>query len=156
MTQHGTYNETFWVAIAAAAPVIALASTVQISDIQRLFVFTKQEVKLFPWQRYIGLPVTLCTGNIIVQILGMYSALTSLARHSNFLNLSQAIILEIVGMAIVAAVAFVAVLGHMKVNKVKGAIAKEHSKTDNKPNGGDDAEVAQVPDLTVKPDAADD
>jgi hypothetical protein len=154
MTQLETYNETFWIAIAAAAPVIALASTVQITDIQKLFVFTKEEVKFFPWQRYIGVPVTLSTGNILLQIICMYAALTSLARHSNFLNLSQVIILEVVGMAVVAVVAFVAVLGHMKVNKVRGALAKDDRKTDSKTNGGD-AQVAQVPDLTVKPDAAD-
>jgi hypothetical protein len=139
MTQHGTYNETFWVAIAAAAPVIALASTVQITDIQKLFVFSKQEAERFPWRRYISLPALLSTGNIILQILGMYSALTSLARRSNILNLSLIIILEIVGMAIVVAVAFIAVLGHMKVNAFRHVLAREYGKTGNKPNGGDDA-----------------
>lgn len=155
MTQHGTYNETFWVAIAAAAPVIALASTVQITDIQKLFIFSKQEAERFPWRRYISLPALLSTGNIILQILGMYFALTSLARHSNILNLSPVITLEIVGMAVVAAVAFIAVLGHMKVNAFRHVLAREYGKTGKKPNGGDDAEVAQVTDLTVKPDTAD-
>jgi len=136
MTQHGTYNEAFWVAIAAAAPVIALASTVQVTDIQKLFIFTKQEAERFPWRRYISLPALLGTGNIILQIFVMYCALTSLARHSNILILSQVVILETVGMTIVAVVAFIALLGHMEVNKFKHILAREYSETDNRPNSG--------------------
>jgi len=50
-------------------------------------------------------------------------------------------------------VAFIAVLGHMKVNKFKQVLAREYSEIDNKPHAGDSAEVAKVTDLTVNPDA---
>jgi hypothetical protein len=124
MAQHVAYNEAFWITIAAAAPVIALASTVLITDTQKLFDLTDQEQKHFSVLRYITLPVFLSSANVITQTGALYSALISIAHHSNFTNITRIIYLEVAGMILIFLITIINVGGHSAANKAKQASTK--------------------------------
>ena len=82
------YHEAFWVAVAAAAPVIALANTVSITDVVNLWTRFKIPRTKMSLQSISGLQsiyitvVFISSVNLVVQANAMYTALRSLfAEH---------------------------------------------------------------------------
>jgi hypothetical protein len=125
MAQHVEYNEAFWITIAAAAPVIALASTVLITDTKSLYDLTDEEQRYFSVLRYITLPVFLSSANVVSQTITLYAALISIAHHSNFTNFSRAILLEVAGMQMIFLITIINVLGHEAAKKAKRISVKD-------------------------------
>lgn len=112
------YRETFWVAVGAAAPVIALAVVVAYSDMRReqaLYMrqldpvgrpiwktFSAPELKIPPHARRAGwwsrTGVGLHLVNVLGQTMVLAFSLTSLAQRINEMPLALAIAVEVGGL----------------------------------------------------------
>lgn len=129
VTQNAAYNEAFWMATAAAAPVIALATVVLLADTQKLLDLSDKEQKYLS-SRYVSIPILLISLNAFSQTVVMIFALASLARHRDSGIIISVIILEAAGMVLVFSIAFINVLGRYAARKAKSK-ASENTGDDN-------------------------
>jgi hypothetical protein len=107
------YYEAYWTAVAAAAPVIALANTVAL-DAKRLnnrlvHYLTKARmrdghvIRSFFWALLrAGWPVSASIYNYLIQILALMFALISLQNRQNFVSVYVTTVALLLGLAIVA------------------------------------------------------
>jgi hypothetical protein len=78
-----SYHEAYWVAIATAAPIIALANTVTITDAVNTWLNTERQYRRGGNEfLYWGI-VIISAGNFVIQILALYWALESLGHESD-------------------------------------------------------------------------
>jgi hypothetical protein len=73
-----SYHESFWLAVAAAAPIIALANTVAITDTGSLWLASKAKRHSVPSIYFYFANMTVSVTNLLVQALIFYSAMKSL------------------------------------------------------------------------------
>jgi hypothetical protein len=114
------YHEVFWVAVAAAAPIIALAAIIAFSDqMARLGDLYPDARKLYDdghrdlSRAYTRSNITatlLSLGNTVAQTVVLGIALSSLGGSVNEIPAWSAIALEVAGLAAVATVALVGVV----------------------------------------------
>jgi hypothetical protein len=77
------YHESFWLAVAAATPVIALANTVSINDVVRLWLNVKVSRRsAISRERYISV-IFFSTFNLILQSIFLFVTLFSLADEKD-------------------------------------------------------------------------
>jgi hypothetical protein len=74
------YHESLWLAAAAAAPVIALANTVSISDLVSVWFNTKSSLKQRRVRVYYSLYILLSAYNFIAQTFILYQSAMSLTN----------------------------------------------------------------------------
>jgi hypothetical protein len=132
VTQHLAYNEVFWAATAAAAPVIALAAVVLLADAQKLLVVSNNEVERLPL-RYALISVCLISATVFSQTIVMLFALISLARHRDSGTITSIVILEPGGLVLVFLTAANNFLGHLRTQPAKLEVSEnvEHDINGN-------------------------
>jgi hypothetical protein len=83
-----TYHETFWIAIATAAPIIALANTILIADIISAKLNSMTRKKDWPGEvRFLSFIVYAGSGlNLLIQAEAMYSAFRHLLVGKDRIN----------------------------------------------------------------------
>ena len=119
------YHETFWLAVTATAPVIALATTVSFSDILRLIDADRKANKLPSSKPEPGTwPVLwsslLSIMNMIFQLTFLFYALSSIAKGTDRTgNLGFIIWGEPIGIALLLVVAIINAVARIKVRKTK-------------------------------------
>jgi len=100
------FNDSFWVAVAAAAPVIGLASVVAMERVARSIVrYGEQREKMGKAPLPQGNPVAalrIAVGNVGVQALALGIALTNLSDRADVMPRTAATIVTAAGLAAVA------------------------------------------------------
>jgi hypothetical protein len=138
------YHETYWAAIAAAAPVIALANTLSITDVTSLWISTKkrqsQPFRIFSrafrpyyaFRQYYILIIFVAVTNLLLQAIALNMALRSLLAEKDFANASLAGFFLIVGLvyvlAMVSLIAAVRYVQHRREEREKEAESREANK----------------------------
>jgi hypothetical protein len=95
------YHESFWVAIAAATPVIALTNTVAASDVTSLWLSAKATERSITSQFFFYAAVLLSGFNLLIQAILLFQALESLATGKDHKALFWAALVVAIGMAYV-------------------------------------------------------
>jgi hypothetical protein len=129
------YHETFWIAVSAAAPVIALAAIVAFSnDIANTSRMRQWFVEHPPWTRpqekraqarkttktSTNLAVTvglMCVLNTILQAVVLAFSLSGVASHVDEMPIAVAIAAEVAGIAALAAGAIIAAFGRRESDR---------------------------------------
>lgn len=105
-----TYHESFWVAVAAAAPVIALANTVAITDAFNVW----SDAKLRRLSRTSKMAIVIicvgASGNLIFQGTSLYWALESLLFESDEPRVQAAVFDVVGGLAILFLIVFYGIM----------------------------------------------
>jgi hypothetical protein len=121
------YHETFWVAVTATAPVIALAATVSFSDILRLIDVGRGAnkspgSKREPGTMYVAWASLLCTANMAAQLVFLLIALMSIAKGSDKGRGFDFIVWgEPVGIALLLVVAAINTAARIEIKKAEKA-----------------------------------
>ncbi len=119
------YHETFWLAVATTAPVIALAATVSMSDILKLAgpdreVNKPSSPELPPGRQEVLWAMVLCTANLLTQLVILWNALDSIASGTDrAAGISVIVWAEPVGIALLLAVAWINISAREKIRKIK-------------------------------------
>lgn len=134
-----SYHETFWIAISASAPVIALASTVSAGDTLKL---TESSGETRKGQREPGTwPVTLSAfitmGNMIFQVITLFIALLSIYNGKDETrSFFAAILSQPLGIALLVIVTFLNASVRLKDRKRRLSSAETSENTDDGTQGG--------------------
>jgi hypothetical protein len=125
-----TFHADFWVAAATGAPVIALSSTVVISDSYKLVQRAREclEPPSSDWRRAHRLIMNwyfIASANMGIQIFIMLFSLLSLGQDTNFVPVSIAIIGEVVGLLLVLLVT----QGNGRAQQVISTLESKFQKT---------------------------
>ena len=144
------YHDSFWVTIGTAAPVIALATVVAISDILRSAIRFPQRGfagMFWPTGRGVFLLVSLLLvitlTNMAIQFVALSFALKSLAYGKN--EISPTIIVAIVPLGIILLVISAGLTGQL-------ALMRRRAETVTK-EGREDTQTAQAPSKPVSQSA---
>jgi hypothetical protein len=119
------YHETFWLAISATAPVIALAVTVSLSDTLRLIDGNSRPDKSSPakaepgtWVVYWASALS-CT-NLASQLVFLFYALKSISSSKDLGGgLAQIIWAEPIGIALLLVVAILNAAARLRISKAQ-------------------------------------
>lgn len=129
------YHETFWLAVSATAPVIALAATVSMSDVLKLtevdYQGSKASSSELPAGRQAALwSMVLCTMNLILQLVILWTALDSIANDTDEARgISVIIWIEPIGIALLLAVSLINISAREGIRKKRAAQGKTSENT---------------------------
>jgi hypothetical protein len=119
------YHETFWLAVSATAPVIALATTVSIGDMLRLIEPSRMEEKSSSPKVQRGTwPIFWSSGigfmNMIIQLAFLFAALYSIAKGSDISkSLTLIVWIEPIGIALLVVIAILNAVERIRIRGVR-------------------------------------
>jgi hypothetical protein len=99
------YHESFWVAMAAATPIIALANTVAITDAVNLWSAAKTPQRSSLAKAYYFGIISVSIINLLVQASLLYDSLESLATEEDYQTVQPALIFTVGGLVYVLVIA---------------------------------------------------
>ncbi len=120
------YHETFWLAVSATAPVIALATTVSIGDMLRLIEPSRMEEKSSSSKAQPGTwPIFWSFGigftNMIIQLAFLFAALYSIAKGADISKgLTLIVWIEPIGIALLVVIAILNAVARIRIRGVRG------------------------------------
>ena len=123
---HMAYHEAFWLATAAAAPVIALANTVTLGDGIRLLNVdrsVRKRMGRFTWAYFCLFPLGLSAINYAAQTYVLVEALHSLAAGRDKASMTSATALVTYGLAYVALTAMLNGIARLLVARTARRVA---------------------------------
>jgi protein-S-isoprenylcysteine O-methyltransferase Ste14 len=131
------FHETFWVAIATATPVIALANTVSIGDVVSQWFNTKARRRSWQSRFYYGGIIFLAATNLLSQAVLLNDALQSLLKEYDYRSPVTDIIFTVGGLIYVLVLVLYSVVlrYQLRADETRDAKAEENSKA-SKPDGG--------------------
>jgi hypothetical protein len=100
-TMQMMFHEYFWAAIATAAPVIALANTVSITDVVNVWLDAKARPRSFISRFYYFVVVFCSALNLILQVIALLIALLCLLSKRDLASPVAAIVFVILGLVYV-------------------------------------------------------
>jgi hypothetical protein len=105
------YHETFWLAVTATAPVIALATTVSVSESLKLMNVGDEEIR-YRVSMLVSPALFLSFMNMLLQLIFLFNALFSIAQGRDLggVNLAPVVWGEPAGIALLLATAILNVV----------------------------------------------
>lgn len=98
-------HESFWIAVATAAPVIAVANTVAITHAMDMY-FGEKSLPKSRWRGWFLLAICLSASNFGLQTVALYDALRSLLIGKDAAPANYVIWYEVIGLFAVIVVLF--------------------------------------------------
>lgn len=119
------YHATFWLAVSATAPVIALAATVSMNDVLKL-LDTNNEAhdppssELPPGRQPVLWSMLLCTANLLIQLVILWTALDSIANGIDKAEGTEVVVwFEPAGIVLLLAVAWINAYARKKLGRLE-------------------------------------